>query len=164
MKSVLGKAVRKEFTRKFEERFPQAISVPPTAAVPGSRAWRLRENANAAAYLVLNISVKEDNFTIEIAWSRRKTLPTNVTFGPSIDRDAEEVRFRHSRLWHPHGGEIWYDLQYDDDVPKLRRFYWGVPDAETLARVPIKVARALDDFERYGIPYLRETVRLPLNS
>jgi len=54
-------------------------------------------------------------------------------------------------------------LQYDDDVTNLRRFYRGIPDSQTLARLPIKVARSLEDFERYGIPYLRETV-LPLNS
>jgi hypothetical protein len=130
--------------------------------LPGSRCWLLAKRNHLSCFVVLLASPKADRFTLEVAWSRDGQLPRLTTGEVQRTPEANECRFRLSRLWQPYGFETWYDLQCDADHPDSGAYDPAAPDAPSLARIPSKVARALDAFERFAVPYVRETLGLDL--
>ena len=104
---------------------------------------------------------RHDRFTIELAWSLKKRIPDRNDMMPGGEGETGELRFRLSRLWQPHGFEVWYDLQYDADYPDSGPYAVSIPEQPCLDRIPGKVKPALDSLEAHGIPYLKNAVGLP---
>jgi len=164
VKGSLAKRVRLQFERGLKERIPSASRVDRALLPSGWVGWLIGESDGATAYVVLGFASRADRFVIEIAWSLNKRLPENTTIGPgAIGRDAES-RFQLSDLWRRNGGGVLYDLQSDADFPESGDYDVFAPDEPCIARIPIKVQRALDALDSYGIPYLRETVGLPVGD
>ena len=129
-------------------------------------AWLLGENENIAAYIILFIHKTQDEFTIEVAWSKKKRIPPKQDWQPGEPDKADESRFRLSRLWQTYGGAVWYDLNHEEDMPEVLKLDrlpdpFGADEKVCLDRIPHKVSRALNAFEAYAIPYLKNISALP---
>jgi len=162
MRASLSKPLKAIFEKSLKQRLKSAARVPMRPATPGSMAWLVGENQNATAYIILFVHNRQDRFTIEVAYSRKKQIPQRNDLMPEAEGDTDESRFRLSRLWQPHGFEVWYDLEHDEDYPDLEEFNPFPADEDPcLRRIPVKVSRALDTFQAHGIPYLKKTVGLP---
>jgi hypothetical protein len=170
MRGFLIKSLRTEFEKGLKQRMPSVKRVPlhpGSAASTGSRAWLVGENENATGYIILLIHHQMDEFTIELAWSRKKQLPQRQDWEPGQPGRTDESRFRFSRLWRPDGSEVWYDLTHELDIPDVIKID-PFPDPSAfldeqacLERIPMKVKRALNALEEHGIPYLKRVVGLP---
>lgn len=136
MRGSLGKAVRVAFEKGLKQRLSKAVNVPLSES-SGSKAWLVGENEKASAYVILVLSVHQnDRFTVELAWSQKKRIPPHTGQIPGEAGDSGELRFRLSRLWQPSGFEVWYDLQYGADHPESGPSSVFTPEAECLRRVP----------------------------
>jgi hypothetical protein len=76
--------------------------------------WSLYEYdvaPNLSLYLVLAIASRDDRFTVELAWSARKTFPQSTGFGPNDRPTDAGVQFRLSALWDQQ--DHWWSLSAD---------------------------------------------------
>jgi hypothetical protein len=162
MRGSLRKPLEVTFEKSLKQRLKNAVRVPMQPATPGSAAWLVGENENATAYIILFVHNKQDRFTIEVAYSRKKQIPQRNDLMPGAAGSTDESRFRLSRLWQSSGFEVWYDLEHEEDYPDLKEINPFPADEEPcLRRIPVKVGRALDALEAHGIPYLKQVVCLP---
>jgi hypothetical protein len=163
MRSSFSKPLKSAFEDSLKQRIKTAVRVPMPSPSPGSLAWLVGEDEKTAAYVILFVSPRDDRFTIELAWSLKKRIPDRNDMMPGGEGETGELRFRLSRLWQPHGFEVWYDLQYDADYPDSGPYAVSIPEQPCLDRIPGKVKRALDALEAHGIPYLKNAVGLPVS-
>ncbi len=157
MRSALTRQLKKEFEAKLLQRMPSAKRVAMDDNLFGWLAWSVIPNERVGMYVTLIISPKADQFTLELAWSTNNRIPKHTGKWRDSDQGVEELRFRISRLWQMTGFEVWYDLQHEADFPDSGPpFSSSVPIEECFSRIPIKVDRALDALEAYGVPYFSE--------
>ena len=157
MRGSLTKSLKSIFEDGLKQRVKTSVRTPFPSGPSGSIAWLVAEKENSRAYVILFISPRDDRFTIELAWSLLKRIPHRNDMMPGGEGGTGELRFRLSRLWQPHGFEVWYDLQHDADHPGSVSYSPSVPEQPCLDRIPGKVNRALDALETYGIPYLKNS-------
>ncbi len=161
MRGSLSKLLRATFEMSLMQRLKSVARVPLQPATPGSMAWLIGDNEDTRAYIILVVHKRQDRFTVEVAYSRKKRIPQRNDLMPATEGGPDESRFRLSRLWKPSGFEVWYDLEHDEDYPDVKEMDPFPADEELcLRRIPVKVGRALDAFVAHGIPYLKKTLRL----
>jgi hypothetical protein len=163
MRSLFGKCLRDLFEKRIKQRFVGVKPIP-LSLPPGSRAWLLGSTNTANAYLLLILSPRNERFTIELAWSEKKRLPERSDMMPGEPSAEGELRFRISRLWQPTGFEVWYDLEYDKDYPDSGPSSVYAPEEPCMARIPVKVDRAMNAIEEHGIPYFEKVVGISIKS
>lgn len=119
MRGELQKRVRDQFRSRLEERLPQFRPDPDAEVPAGSLVFARALGSNHTAYLLLFLSTKSDEFTVECAWSTHgrfpaKTLPRRPLDAPDqkVRRDLPvngNFRFYLANLWHPRA-DPWWDL------------------------------------------------------
>jgi hypothetical protein len=176
MKSQLAKAVRERFEARLRERLPRFEPVTTSEVPAGCRVYGWDTPAGLSYYLILFFNPKDDQFTVEAAWSRHGQFPSRVVPGQPLDvpernirRDPPEdgaFRFRIARLWFPKG-DPWWDIAANRppiETPLRPSFLHRSPREEVSIAEATGRARALADdaierVEQQVLPYFHQVAR-----
>ena len=183
MRSALGKAVRKRFADRLLTRLPCWEPDVSASSLTEWRVFRWQPSSTLTCFLVLAIDWKQDNFTIECAWSRSGALPTDTRFQnprdwPEFDiwRDAPkngEFHFRLPLLWQPR--DLWWWLVPEDEINRRsearmdamisgahQKFFdllmQDPPLDATMANVATCVDDAVEKIDAYAMPYFENLI------
>ncbi len=182
MKSKLGHTLRKQFDRRLEKELGQ-FSLEKCEELPGTDRlyeWRIAEGLTA--YVLLVIAERANDFTIELAWSRGGTFPTNLRLLTPVDipecdivRDEPEegnYRFRLSSLWDPREDHWWHvsaqrgleDLSADEFLDY--DFTTAEPDVneEDLRLLDSCVDDAMMRIHKHAVPYFEKVTQEELKT
>ncbi len=162
MKSILAKEVRNQFESSLKRRIQNVSRMRFDSGLPGSLAWNVGYINNSFAFLILAISPRDDRFTVEIAIASEKVIPHAIGNSTEFTPKMKTIRFRISRLWQPNGFETWYDLQYDCDYPDAGPYSLMAPIELSIQRIPVKVERAINAIDAFGLAYFERTIGLKL--
>jgi hypothetical protein len=176
MKSQIAKVVRESLETRLRERLPQFEHVATDEVPAGCRVYGSDALAGLSCYLLLLFNPKDDQFTIEAAWSRHGQFPSRLVPGQPLDvpernirRDPHEdgaFRFRISRLWFPKGDPWWDVVANRPPIETALRpsFLRRSPREEiSIAEATIRASTLVDDaiehIEQQVIPYFHQVAR-----
>ena len=171
MLSALSKRVVKQFTTGIKELVPGSIKEASVKMPRGFHCFEVPLRTDAATYLVLVISPKDNEFTLEVAWSIQGRypfslsaiyLPFNPEDGSIMDSPIDgEFSFRLPLLYPPYA-DVWWivdeksthemtidEILADDPLappPKI--------EADRFPKVDAAVETALSTVRQFAIPYL----------
>jgi len=168
MRSAIAKELRSHFDTKLRQTFPQFAKSRNKAIPPGYSLYEWQAAPDFVCFLCLEIApATDDDFTIEVAWSRKGRYPATVfNVGPNDKpkrrRKPDEMRFRLSGLWTKE--DVWWELAQKisaedmaDAVIAGRGF--GLEPVEVVVdRIPQHVAEAMLVIKQYALPYF-DTIR-----
>lgn len=168
MKSELGKALRKVFDRELVRRLPMCRPVKPAEVEvpPGWRVYEYHAGKAVRMFIVLAIHSKENEFTIDLAWSKKGRFPSLLGYMapvPDPQHGIEradspidgEFRFRLGSLMQP-PQDRWWRLRAEPDAvdEMLEEFSPGRTEQVRSGGTPQEqVDGAITAIETYGIPY-----------
>jgi hypothetical protein len=167
MRKEYGVALRDLFTELLGSVCPlfEWVKKPSIlAGVPGERAYRWIVAENDHAWVVLVPDQKREAFTIELGWSRKSRFP-QLSMRPSLahPKDVGSEDEYLCRLGELVRGTDWWWI-----IDKLPLFttqdqimdYIGTqtkPISPEVARLRVMphVHEAIEEFQRFGLPFLR---------
>jgi hypothetical protein len=173
MERSVGKGLKREFERQLEQRLPQFCAAKDNVLRDAGRVFCWQVSPSCHVFILLLLSRRENEFTVEIAWSRESAFPSELPILNPIDmpefrlrRDVPKdgrFRFRLAGLFHARG-EFWWPAssrrQFGDwvlggTIPTTT----AVGDDDAL--LVTSVAAAIDAIERYGMPYVSTSLAIP---
>jgi hypothetical protein len=171
MRSRLNKALKAEFHRQMAERFPQFRRFDKLHPYPMAKAYGWSVAPRFALYISVWAAERDvDWFSLECCWSTKDDFPslegTRPGWEPETDLRPETLRDRKvtHRISHLMGlykdYQWWLGPEPDYDDPQ----YWDdltagedvdYPLDKALAEIPAAVRDALDQVDKYAMPYFR---------
>lgn len=161
MRKKLADAVRKTFKDVLVSVVPDFQAIEVEGLPKGCRVFERKLENGSSGFILLIVSPKYDEFTLELAWSQKGIFPVNwggITLpdDPPINGDH---RFRMQRIWGENIGEDkWWNIGSkldDNDWLDLNAILeMDLLEDEALAKVGPQVMDAVKKIERYAIPYL----------
>jgi hypothetical protein len=170
MRKEYGAALRELFTELLDSACPsfEWVKKPSIlAGVPGERAYRWTVTENEHAWVVLVPDQKREAFAIELGWSRKGRFP-QLTMRPSYahPKDAgleDEYLCRLGEL--ARGTDWWWMIEelplcatQDQIMDYIIAQTKPISPEAARSRVIPHVQEAIEDFERFGLPFLRAHV------
>jgi hypothetical protein len=167
MRKEYGLALRELFTELLSSACPffEWVKKPSIlAGFPGERAYRWIVTPNEHSWVVLVPDQKREAFTVELGWSRKTRFP-QLTMRPSSARpkDAgpeDEYLCRLREL--ARGTDWWWMIEelplcatQDQIMDYIIAQTKPISPEAARSRVTPHVQEAIEDFERFGIPFLR---------
>lgn len=171
MRSALSKRVVQRFVKRLNELVPGSDEESSVKLPKGFRCFNVPLRNDASTFLVLVIAPKDNEFTLEVAWSIHSRFPFSLSaiYSP-IDpengtvKDAPingELAFRLPLLYPPYA-DIWWsvdempshDMTIDEilaDDPLATPTKLG---AEELDRADAAVDTAISAVKSFAVPYL----------
>ena len=141
----------------MKERLPSFVEDPDAVGPGGDRMYASELRPGFTAFIGLQVSHKDDSFTVNLAWSPHGKYPDNVTTHDEVSK-AGDCRFRLGHLFGRRQDYWWY----------LARTGSIWDENFTIEEDPIEMAipridRYLDDafemIESYAIPYFETNSR-----
>jgi hypothetical protein len=170
MRKEYGAALREAFTQLFASAFPffEWVKKPSIlSGFPGERAYRWAVTENQHAWVVLVPDQKREAFTIELGWSRKGRFP-QLTMRPSFARpkDAAAEDEYLCRLGELCRGQDWWwtieELPLDATQDQMMAYIIAQtqPISPEVARERVMphVQEAIEEFQRFGLPFLQAHV------
>ncbi|MDQ2087175.1 hypothetical protein RBH29_12130 [Herbivorax sp. ANBcel31] len=173
MRSVVAKELRKKFSKMFIQKYPFFKETKDIDVPPGCRVYQRKYETGFIFFLILIISPKADNYTLEFGWNRENKVPNYNA--PYISREKfitpEEVMnifaesstlcARLGRLTHPmlQIGKVYVlgrdldELSLDDDLFNFD--IEEVPLEESLKNLEESLIDVMEKLNKYIIPLFK---------
>ncbi|TWT32077.1 hypothetical protein [Blastopirellula retiformator] len=171
MLSTLSKRVVQQFTKKLQELVPGSAKDASVKLPRGFHCFALPLRPDVSTFLVLLISPKDDEFTLEVAWSTHGRFPFSLSaiylpFDPENGslKDSPidgEFLFRLPFLYPPYA-DVWWTVD-EKSTHEMTMEEILVDDplapppeiaANDLARVDASLETAMSAVKQFAIPYL----------
>lgn len=162
MRAKISKVTKKTFKMVMKKAMPEFNPIAIDGLPMGCQVYERKIFDSISLYVMLIISPKYDQFTLELAWSEQCRFPVSwggLTLPDDPPRDGE-MRFRMQRLWGEQVGEdIWWSIGN-----KLSDNAWMDLDAllqmdppvdETIKRVRPQVIDAVAKIRSHAFPYFK---------
>ncbi len=174
MRKEYGIALRELFTELFVSSYPffewvKKPSILPgfVTAWPGERAYRWPVTANQHAWVILVPDQKREAFTIELGWSRKGRFPQlnmRPSFAQPEDAGPEgEYLCRLGEL--AKGTDCWWVIEelplcatQEQIMAYLMAQTKPISPETAGSRITPHVQEAIEEFERFGLPFLQAHV------
>ena len=164
MRSKLGKAVRARFAARLRGVLPQFREIKTAEIPPGSRLYCWERAPDLSFYLLLLVFPQWDEFTIEVAWSRKGQFPDRTMFcDPDEEPQDGTLGFRLGRLWEVNKGVWWQLTEYPSPAQLERSLLTGQdvmpPVEEIMPNVIPMVDDAINRIVEYAVPYFTKVAK-----
>ena len=114
MRRKVSQELRREFKSRFKAELPDFKLIKHPRLFPGFLTWAYMEEASPWFTVTLFPSQKDDEFTIEIGWSRLSRFPETYISPPPYNLAADEILLRLGYLTD--GRDFWWRLVDEIDV------------------------------------------------
>lgn len=171
MRTQLSKRVVRQFTQEIKELVPGTQEDTSVKMPRGFHCFEIPLRHDASTFLVLVISSKDNEFTLEVAWSIHGRYPFSLSaiFLPFNPEDGSrkdtpidgEFSFRLPILYPPYTDEWWNVDEKSTHAMTMEEILADDPfapppqiDTEGLARADASVQKAISAVKQFAIPYL----------
>ncbi|MCY2991439.1 MAG: hypothetical protein NTY19_26720 [Planctomycetota bacterium] len=174
----MGTRLKSEFERQLAERLPQFRAARDAVLRDAGRVFHWHVSGSCHVFILLLLSRRDNEFTIELAWTTDTEFPPDLPLMNPIDmpqfrlrRDMPKdgrFRFRLAGLFHPRG-EFWWPASSRRQFTDWVHGGSGAPGpaaapADDDALLVAAVAAAIEAIERHGMPYLSMSLNLAKES
>jgi hypothetical protein len=162
MKNKLANPLRKYFAEQLKQEWPNFIEVKESNLPSGCRLYEWKLGTNFKFYLLLQISEKAEEFTLELAWTELDGYPYDShTISPWSEPINGSLRFRIGKLWADRKTDFWWyvvqPLTPEESLRKMKARDFSEPSIEELLpKVNPLVDDAIFHIQKYVIPYMQE--------
>lgn len=161
MNKYSSRLLKLSFFQELQHCFPEVSKVT-DAEVPSSCiVYDFKRTGAVAFFLMLMLSPKRDEFTIELSWSNNGKYPDTPIGLPDYAIQKIQGAIRITRLWTgPAGSEFWWTVPLGRTLAEHRSD--SPPGEETLARVndtvQERVTDAISKIREHVLPFIRRVV------
>ena len=165
MRKEYGKAIRKLFAQKIQEKLPdfRPAKISNIYFTPGDRAFEKKVGNEVLYWINLNVNQKFECFTVEIGWSAIGRWP-ELSMRPSPIRpdynsefEEQEYITRLPFLWTQ--DDYWFEIEPfnpGSDLESLKKQVEPIEDDKAHEKVAPVVEECTDRIVQYAIPYFEE--------
>jgi hypothetical protein len=148
--------VVREFEGRLKREVPQFQRDTTQAIPPGWTLFSYRPSGRLALYILLHAHSYRDDFTFELGWSEKNTLPPAGGSRPTDKPKDGGLSFRIGHLLQSPCEDLWWRLGRPPALDDFLRNLPDDPEDTKLSRVGAQVQDAMQKLVNHGLPYFEK--------
>ena len=162
MRSIVAKALRKQFAERLKQELPGFRTTKNEHVSSGERLFEWKAAPGLSFFLLLQPAPDYDEFTIEVSWSTDGTYPILVSNDSPYERSRKgKMRFRLCNFWTEE--DEWFFVCPRPSEEHLKAYFFGggsdyYPESseEAVQRVPGLLEQVFRRILEHAVPYFRK--------